>query len=74
MLRGHGVTAATDVSGFGLLGHLGEMLRASQTGVEVYVNNVPVFPGALELMQADIASSLQTNNEMALKDIAATVT
>ncbi len=68
VLRGHGVTAATDVSGFGLLGHLGEMLRASQTGVEVYVNNVPVFTGALELMQADIASSLQTNNEMALKD------
>jgi selenide,water dikinase len=68
VLREHDVTAATDVSGFGLLGHLGEMLRASGLGVEVSLGRVPMFPGALMVMQDGVASSLQTNNEMALQD------
>jgi selenide,water dikinase len=68
VFREHGVTAATDVSGFGLLGHLGEMLRASQTGVEICLDSVPVFPGVLDLLAGGIASSLQENNEMALQD------
>ncbi|MFP6814174.1 MAG: selenide, water dikinase SelD, partial [Pseudomonadales bacterium] len=68
VLREHGVTAATDVSGFGLLGHLGEMLRASKTGVEIDLNSVPVFSGALDLLTGGIASSLQENNEMVLQD------
>jgi len=68
VLREHGVTAATDVSGFGLLGHLGEMLRASGTGVEVYLQSVPVFPGTFEVVRNGISSSLQANNELALGD------
>ena len=68
VFREHAVTAATDVSGFGLLGHLGEMLRASRLGAELHVKAVPVFPGALEVLHNGIESSLQTNNEMALQD------
>jgi selenide,water dikinase len=44
-----GVSAATDVTGFGLLGHLHSMLRASGVGAVVYATSVPLLPGALDL-------------------------
>ncbi len=49
-VRRAGVTAATDVSGFGLAGHLGEMAQASGVDLEVYVGALPALPGALELL------------------------
>jgi selenide, water dikinase len=47
-----GVRAATDVTGFGLLGHLHRMLRASAVAAEVYADAVPLLPGALDLATA----------------------
>lgn len=44
-----GVRAATDVTGFGLLGHLHRMLAASGTAAEVSAGRVPMLPGAEEL-------------------------
>jgi selenide, water dikinase len=44
-----GVAAATDVTGFGLLGHLHRMMRASQQSAEVYAEAVPLLPGAAQL-------------------------
>ena len=44
-----GVTAATDVTGFGLLGHLYRMARASGVAAEVDAGRVPFLPGAEEL-------------------------
>lgn len=41
----NGVTAMTDVTGFGLLGHLGEMCMGSCVSAEVMMQNVPVFEG-----------------------------
>ena len=63
-----GVRALTDVSGFGLAGHLGEMLRAAGVGAEVDADGVAALPGALALLGAGTASSLQPNNEGALAD------
>jgi selenide,water dikinase len=68
VLRDHGAKACTDVTGFGLLGHLGEMLRASNVGAEVNVSSVPLYEGALVMMNAGVASSLQPNNELTLRD------
>ncbi|MEQ9002213.1 MAG: selenide, water dikinase SelD, partial [Pseudomonadales bacterium] len=68
VLRAHGVRALTDVTGFGLAGHLGEMLRASGCGVTLHLAAVPLLPGAAALMAAGVASSLQTNNLQALAD------
>ena len=45
-----GATAATDVTGFGLAGHLGAMTRASGVGAAVVLEALPVLPGALELL------------------------
>jgi selenide, water dikinase len=42
------VHACTDVTGFGLLGHLAEMVSGSGSGVRLFSNRVPVFPEALE--------------------------
>ena len=43
-----GIKAATDVTGFGLLGHLFEMASASDVQVEVYSEQVPCMAGVLE--------------------------
>jgi len=44
-----GVHAATDVTGYGLLGHLGEMMRAGEVGARLSLSAVPTFAGAREL-------------------------
>jgi selenide,water dikinase len=50
-LATHRVSAATDVTGFGLLGHLREMCLASGVGAEIELKRVPVLPGAMELLE-----------------------
>jgi selenide,water dikinase len=45
-----GVHACTDITGFGLLGHLGEMLRASGVGARIVARNVPVLKGVWDLV------------------------
>jgi selenide,water dikinase len=62
ILRGHGVHAATDVTGFGLVGHLVEMVRASDVDVTIAIGNVPLLDGARETMELGIFSSLQPQN------------
>ena len=47
---GDAVHAVTDVTGFGLLGHLGEVVRASGVGAEIDTAAVPVIPGVPELV------------------------
>ena len=49
-----GADAATDVTGFGLLGHLRRMLQASGVGARVDASAIPVLDGVLELAQRDV--------------------
>ncbi len=49
----HGAHAATDITGFGLLGHAVEIARASHVGVEIESAAVPLFPRVLELIDLD---------------------
>jgi len=51
-LAPHRARAATDVTGFGLLGHLREMCQASGVGAEIVVDSVPVLDGARDLLAA----------------------
>ncbi len=52
-VRSVGVSAVTDVTGFGLLGHLGEML-AGEVGAELDAGAVPLLPGALEMAASGV--------------------
>ena len=62
ILAAHGVTAMTDVSGFGLAGHLGEMLKASRATAELDLAAIPLYPEAHDLAAAGIASTLLPEN------------
>lgn len=62
VLRTHGARACTDVTGFGLLGHLLEMLRASSVSARIDLAALPALEGALELFDQGVASSLAPDN------------
>jgi selenide,water dikinase len=50
-----GVHALTDVTGFGLLGHLRNLTAASSVTAEVWLDRVPIIPAAAEYVRAGIA-------------------
>jgi selenide,water dikinase len=75
-VRAHGATACTDVTGFGLLGHLMEMVRASRVDVVLDLGALPVLDGALETTRQGIFSTLQPANirlRCSIRDPGATV-
>ncbi len=61
-LQKYNATSCTDVTGFGLVGHLVEMTRASNVDAEIYIDAVPVLDGAKQTVAAGILSSLQPQN------------
>ena len=50
-----GCNACTDVTGFGLLGHLCEMTAASKVGAKLHYDKVPLIEGVKELLEMDMA-------------------
>ena len=73
-LAHHGCRACTDITGFGLLGHLGEMLVAAPAqpaasvslAVELWPEAIAALPGSLELLERGWASSLAAANARSL--------
>ena len=63
-----GVHAATDVTGFGLLGHLHEMARASGVGAKVVLEEIPVLAEAWDLARKDVIPEGSYNNYRYLAD------
>jgi len=61
-LHRQGATACTDLTGFGLLGHLVEMTRPSAVDATLELSALPVLEGAEETVAAGILSSLQPAN------------
>ena len=61
-LQKYNATSCTDVTGFGLVGHLVEMTRASNVDAEIYLDAVPILEGARQTVAAGILSSLQPQN------------
>ena len=69
-LRDHQATSCTDVTGFGVLGHLVEMVNAQdanialeqKTTAKLYLNSLPCMLGAVECIEKGIFSSLQPQN------------
>jgi selenide,water dikinase len=60
--------ACTDVTGFGLIGHLAEMASASGMDVEVIWDDLPLFPGVLECVAEGIASGAVERNRESSRD------
>ena len=58
------VAAATDVTGFGLLGHLVQMLDG-RLDAEIHLNEVPVLPGVLELAEGGVMPGGSARNREA---------
>jgi selenide,water dikinase len=59
-------SACTDVTGFGLLGHLLEMLRASGMDAVLDPETIPGLDGALPMIESGVTSSLHADNIAAL--------
>ena len=60
----HGASAGTDVTGFGLLGHLLEMLAAGQ-GAKLSLSAIPLLAGAIESIRAGVFSTMHGANAAA---------
>lgn len=63
-----GVRCATDVTGFGLLGHGDHIARASRVSLRIDTSRVPVLPGAREAWQAGVRTGGAERNEEYLRD------
>jgi selenide,water dikinase len=62
LARTGGVHGMTDVTGFGLLGHLLEMCRGSSLGAHIESERLPLLPGVLELARAGITTGASARN------------
>ena len=62
ILSAHGATACTDLTGFGLLGHLVEMTRPSGVDAELHLSALPLLDGATDCIKMGFLSSLQADN------------
>lgn len=67
--RRHGARAATDVTGFGLAGHLASMLRSSDVAGIVRLNALPVLPGVGPLVSAGLRSTFHDDNARSARGI-----
>ena len=63
-----GVSSATDITGFGLMGHLRSMVRGSKVTAEIDLRNVPVLSGVWDLIDAGIAPGGTHRNLQSVSD------
>jgi len=69
ILKQHGSTAMTDLTGFGLIGHLLEMLAGTELICEIKLSALPLLKGAIALSRSGIQSSLYPKNHEASQTI-----
>lgn len=67
-MREFDVKGATDITGFGLLGHAWEMARASGVTIEIDSSRVPLIPGALEMAGQGLLTSGDKSNRKYVGD------
>ena len=65
----HGVTSATDITGFGLLGHLRNILRGSQLGARIELARLPLLPDALLHLRAKLCPGGSKANRAFVADL-----
>ncbi len=57
-----GASAITDVTGFGLIGHLREMISSPALNAEIHLTKLPALDGAIECISRGLVSSLHSEN------------
>jgi selenide,water dikinase len=62
VMAAHDVHACTDITGFGLIGHLAEMVNGSSVGVAVDTRSLPILPEALEFAAMGLIPAGAYNN------------
>jgi len=62
-----GVSAATDITGFGLAGHVGQMAKASGVTIRIDTAGLPIYPRAAELAKAGLKTRGDKTNRVFLK-------
>tara|TARA_A100001037_G_scaffold212931_1_gene190868 strand:+ start:157 stop:1131 length:975 start_codon:yes stop_codon:yes gene_type:complete len=58
-----GVNSATDITGFGLLGHLYNMLKSSNKSAKLIYNSIPIIKGAIELVKENTPGGTVSNKQ-----------
>ena len=64
-----GVSAATDITGYGLLGHLAEMTRGSGVAARIRLRDVPILEAAWPLVKAGAIPGGTQRNRESLRDL-----
>lgn len=67
-MREVGANACTDITGYGLIGHLVEMAEASNVGIELWANKIPIYPEAITIIKKGIFEPGITMNQNSFKD------
>lgn len=62
LLKKYTINACTDITGFGLIGHLSEVSVASKVDVEIFADRIPVFDETVSLATGNIIPGGSTNN------------
>jgi len=65
----HGATSATDITGFGLLGHLRNIVRGSQVGARIELARLPLLPDALHHLRARLCPAGSKANRGFVADL-----
>ena len=69
IIVGHGANACTDITGFGLAGHLLEMIEASNCNARLELAQIMALAGAQECLAGQIVSSLHQDNRLVLQQM-----
>ena len=65
-----GVNACTDITGFGLMGHLRSMVRGSGVAARLKFGEVPVLPGTWDLLEQGVVPGGTHRNLQSVADVA----
>jgi selenide,water dikinase len=68
VLKRFDVHAATDVTGFGLAGHVLEMAKASGAALKISLQDLPIMDEALSMYQKGMSTGVNKHNQMLVKD------
>jgi len=63
LARRYEARAATDITGFGLIGHANGLARESKVGLEIHLSQLPLLPGARELAETSKSAGLKANQK-----------